>query len=162
MVFVTQNALKTVLRFKLVLIEPGVGVRLQHLPDLLQPYFTFDTNIIHISIISTSGRCCSWSPFRQLTGNNISGHYLCHYFLFPITWGQTPFQTQLGILVSPGGHFGVLGAHRRNYQIKKLIQQKFIRGSGPISRPDQPFWCPLVAIFLFCRRQGISGIAGSE
>ena len=73
----------------------------------------------------TSGRRCSWSPFRRSTGNDVSGHYFHHYF-FPLFFSpSSPFliegvlgsknlfsesdskcQTPSDIFWSPGAHFG--------------------------------------------------------
>ena len=36
---------------------------------------------ISLTSFGTSDRRCSRLPFRQLTGNTVSGHYFCHYFL---------------------------------------------------------------------------------
>ena len=34
------------------------------------------------SYFSHNRLCYSWLPIRQSTGNNISGHYFCHFFSF--------------------------------------------------------------------------------
>ena len=30
--------------------------------------------------IGMSDQCCNWLPFRHSNGNDVSGHYFCHYF----------------------------------------------------------------------------------
>ena len=52
----------------------------------------------HLRYFGTSSWCCGRSLLRRLTGNNVSGHYVRHYFLF--TYPSC-------FLGPPVGHFGV-------------------------------------------------------
>ena len=51
-------------------------------------------------MLGTSGRHCSRSPFRRLTGNDVSGHYFHHYFFPPVFFSpSSPFLIE-GVLGS--------------------------------------------------------------
>ena len=64
--------------FELVPLAPQRGR-----PTKKQPPITaYDPIFFKAESFGTSGRRCSRSPFRRLTGNDVSGHYFHHYFLF--------------------------------------------------------------------------------
>ena len=90
----------------------------------------------------TSGRHFSWSAFWWSTGNDVSGHYKHHYFLFLFSV--------------------VYFSHRRSALIKKLILRKLLRlpkNLGVDTFPDpvghfgahwRPFW--VLQAVRRCRR----------
>ena len=87
---------------------------------------------------STSLWLCSRFPFRQLPGNNISGHYFCHNFLPPPLFFPSP----------PSSTF-LLGGVQNLTGARKNLEVNF---PDPILRFVTP-----IGHFGFCRRCVIVG-----
>ena len=102
----------------------------------------------HVSKLSVvmNGRCCSWSLFRQLTGNDVSDLYFHHYFLFL----PSLFFAVATFLIE-----GAVGS--KNFLLKLTVAPKkqgvntFPDPFGHLGPPSGPFG--------FCR---LCGVAGGE
>ena len=74
--------------------------------------------------------CCSWSTFRQLTDQDVSGLYFRHYFLFFLFLQSTTLLIE-GVIKSK-----ILFRERKNEERK-------------LSRSSRSFWSPLATTLCF-------------
>ena len=147
-----------------------------------QQRFLFFFLVNAILNIGMSGQCCNHYqyPFRQSTGNEVNGHYFCHYFLF---WHERAAFQRSAFERSTAGNdvvatmiislFLFLSPHFSNFSpsrpffLEGVLRSKNLFSESCLECPKTQgqtlFQIPSAILgppgghFGFCRRCGIAG-----